>query len=96
MAGAELLGLSAIVVAQPIFDALQRSAYAFPGAHVGGSDLVRFAVLLILLPPAAMLAIKLLVGLAWRILRGLVHLAWIGLLIALFVWQLLTNEERPE
>ena len=92
-AGAELLGLSAIVVAQPIFDALQRSTYAFPGAHVGGSDLVLFAVLLILLPPAAMLAIELLVGLASRSLRGLVHLAWIGLLIALFVWQLLTNED---
>jgi hypothetical protein len=91
LAGAELLGLSAIVLAQPIFDALQRSTYAFPGRQIGGSDLELFAVLLVLLPPAAMLAIELLAGLASRSLRGLVHLFWIGLLVALFVWQALTN-----
>ncbi len=93
IAGAELLGLSAIVLAQPIFDALQRSTYAFPGHQVGGSDLELFAVLLVLLPAAGMLAIELLIGLASRPLRGLVHLAWIGLLVALFVWQLLTNDD---
>jgi hypothetical protein len=93
LAGAELLGLSAIVVAQPIFDALERSTYAFPVAQVGGSDLVLFTVLLILLPPAVMLAIELLAGLASPSLRGLIHLAWVGLLIALFVWQVLTNDE---
>lgn len=93
MAGAELLGLSAIVVAQPIFDALQRSTYAFPGQGVDGTDLALFAVMLALLPPALMLVIELLAGLISDPLRGLVHLAWIGLLVALFCWQAVTNAE---
>lgn len=38
-----------------------------------------------------MLAIELLVGLASRSMRGLVHLLWVGLLVALLVWQILTN-----
>ncbi len=93
LAGAELLGLSAIVIAQPIFDALQRSTYAFPGHQIDGSDLELYTALLLLLPPVVMLAIELLAGLASRSLRGLVHLIWIGLLVGLFAWQVLTNDD---
>ena len=38
-----------------------------------------------------MLVIELLAGLISRSLRGWVHLAWIGLLVALLVWQALTS-----
>jgi hypothetical protein len=87
IAGAELLGLSAIVVAQPVFDALQRSTYAFAAADVRGFDVVLLGIALVLLPPLVMLVVELLVGLLKRSLRGWVHLAWVALLTSLLAWQ---------
>ncbi|MFN8161848.1 MAG: sulfatase-like hydrolase/transferase [Solirubrobacterales bacterium] len=86
-AAAELAGLCAIVVAQPVFDALQRSAYAFAAAGVRGFEVVLLAVALVALPPAAMLAIEALGGLVSRSLRGWIHLFWIALLVSLLGWQ---------
>ena len=95
MAAAELLGLCALVFAQPIFDALQRSTYAFPSEGIGGSDLIIFAALLVLLPPACMLVVELLAGIPSRSLRGWVHLGWIGLLVAILAWQTLIHAGDP-
>ena len=83
LAAAELLGLTALAIAQPIFDGLQRSTFAFPQVKVGGWDLVILAALLVLVPPALLLAAELIAGLVSRVARGWVHLAWIGLLVAL-------------
>jgi hypothetical protein len=94
IAAAELLGLSALVIAQPIFDALKRSTYAFPTAGVGGFDLVLLAAALLLVPPALMLTVELLAGLLSRPLRGWVHLGWIGLLVALLCWQALAHADE--
>jgi hypothetical protein len=87
MAGAELLGLSAIVLAQPIFDAMQRSTFVFAEERVEGFDMVLLAALFLLVPPLVMLAIELLAGLISHPLRGWVHLGWIAVLVAIFVWQ---------
>ena len=75
-------GPIAIGVAQPIFDGSERSTYAFPAVKVGGWDLVRLAVLLLLLvPPAADVGGRAAGRAGHRgSMRGLVHLAWIGLL----------------
>ena len=93
LAGAELLGLLALVFAQPVLDALERSTFAFSMTGVGGFDLVIFTAVLLLLPPALMLAVELLVGLVSHSARGWVHLGWIGLLVALLCWQAVVHSE---
>jgi Sulfatase len=87
LAAAELLGLTALAIAQPIFDGLQRSTFAFPPLRIDGWDMVVLAALLVLVPPALLLAVELLAGVLSRAARGWVHLAWIGLLVALLGWQ---------
>jgi hypothetical protein len=87
LAAAELLGLTALAIAQPIFDGLERSTFAFPPLEIDGWDMVILAALLILVPPALLLAVELLAGVLSRAARGWVHLAWIGLLVALLGWQ---------
>jgi hypothetical protein len=86
-AAAELLGLTALAIAQPIFDGLQRSTFAFPPLKIDGWDMVVLAARLLLVPPALLLALELLAGALSRAARGWVHLAWIGLLVALLSWQ---------
>ena len=87
LAAAELLGLTALAIAQPIFDGLQRSTFAFPPLRIDGWDMVLLAAILVLVPPALLLAVELIAGLFSRTARGWVHLAWIGLLAALLCWQ---------
>ena len=87
IAGAELLGVSTIAIAQPLFDALQRSTYAFAAADVRGLDVVLLALCSPCCPRWLMLALELLAGLLSRSLRGWVHLTWIALLVSLFCWQ---------
>ena len=86
-AAAEVLGLTALAIAQPIFDGLERSTYAFPSLKIDGYDFLILAALLILAPPAMLIAVELTAGLLSRTARGWVHLAWIGLLVALLCWQ---------
>ncbi len=87
LAGAELLGLTALAIAQPIFDALQRSTFVFAEERLEGIDMVLLAAILLLIPPLVMLVIELLAGLVSRTLRGWVHLGWIAILVAIFAWQ---------
>ncbi len=87
LTAAELLGLTALAIAQPILDGLKRSTFAFPTVKIGGWDLAVLAALLILVPPALLLAVELIAGLVSRVARGWVHLAWVGLLVALLCWQ---------
>ncbi len=49
--------------------------------------MVVLAALLLLVPPALLLTMEVLTGLLSRTARGWVHLAWIGLLVALLGWQ---------
>jgi hypothetical protein len=76
-------------VAQPLFDLLRDNPEFFAARGSTGFDIVSFSVLLVVLPPALLLAIEFLVGLAGRGPRRAAHLALIGVLVALIAAQAL-------
>jgi Sulfatase len=76
-------------VAQPLFDLLKDNAAFFAARGSSGFDVVSFGVLLVLLPPALLLAIELLVGLAGRSARRGAHVVLIACLVALIAAQAL-------
>jgi hypothetical protein len=76
-------------VAQPLFDLLRDNPEFFAARGSTGFDIVSFSVLLVVLPPALLLAIELLVGLAGGGPRRGVHLVLIGVLVALIAAQAL-------
>ena len=76
-------------VAQPLFDLLKETPEFFAARGSAGFDIVSFSVLLVVLPPALLLAIELLVGLAGGAARRVAHLVLIGVLVALIAAQTL-------
>ena len=76
-------------VAQPLFDLLKDNAEFFAARGSSGFDIISFAVLLIAVPPALLLAIELLVGLAGRSARRGAHVVLIACLVALIAAQAL-------
>jgi len=86
------LGLAVLwtfAVAQPLFDLLKDNPEFFAARGSSGFDIISFAVLLVVVPPAIGLAIEALVGLAGRTPRQAVHLVLIGGLVALIAAQAL-------
>jgi len=82
------LGLAVLwtfAVAQPLFDLLKDNPEFFAARGSSGFDIISFAVLLVVVPPAIGLAIEALVGLAGRTPRQAVHLVLIGGLVALLI-----------
>ena len=72
------LGLAVLwtfAVAQPLFDLLKDNPEFFAARGSSGFDVISFSVLLVVLPPALLLAIELLVGLAGRRAPG-ASLTW--------------------
>lgn len=84
---ADLAVLWAFAVAQPLFDLLQDNPAFFAARGSTGFDIVSFAVLLVVLPPALLWAVELLFGLAGRRAREIAHLVLIGALGALIAAQ---------
>jgi hypothetical protein len=76
-------------VAQPLFDLLKDNPEFFAARGSSGFDIVSFSVLLVVLPPAVLLAIELLVGLAGRPARRGAHVVLLGALVALIAAQAL-------
>jgi hypothetical protein len=77
-----LLGLWAIVVAQPLLDVLRQNGDFFVAHRVTPTDLVLFVViLLVAVPAAAGLAVRAL-GYAWAPLARVAHVLAIGVLLA--------------
>jgi hypothetical protein len=76
-------------VAQPLFDLLKDNPEFFAARGSSGLDIVSFSVLLVVLPPALLLGIELLVGLAGRRARTGAHVVLLGGLIALIAAQAL-------
>ena len=62
-------------VAQPLFDLLKDNPEFFAARGSSGFDIISFSVLLVVLPPALLLAIELLVGLAGGAARRGAHVA---------------------
>jgi hypothetical protein len=76
-------------VAQPLFDLLKDNPEFFAARGSSGFDIISFSVLLVVLPPAVLLAIELLVGLAGRPVRRGAHIVFLGALVALIAAQAL-------
>ncbi|HEX2125559.1 MAG TPA: sulfatase-like hydrolase/transferase [Thermoleophilaceae bacterium] len=76
-------------VAQPLFDLLKDNPEFFAARGSSGFDIVSFSVLLVALPPAVLLAIELLIGVAGRPARRGAHVVLLGALVALIAAQAL-------
>ena len=76
-------------VAQPLFDLLKDNPEFFAARGSSGFDIVSFSVLLVVLPPALLLAVELLIGLAGAGPRRAAHAVLLGGLVALIAAQAL-------
>ena len=76
-------------VAQPLFDLLKDNPEFFAARGSSGFDIVSFSVLLVVLPPALLLAVELLIGLAGAGPRRAAHTVLLGGLVALIAAQAL-------
>jgi hypothetical protein len=76
-------------VAQPLFDLLKDNPEFFAARGSSGFDIIRWSVLLVVVPPALLLAVELLIGLAGDQARRIAHLVLIGGLVALIAVQAL-------
>jgi sulfatase-like protein len=80
--------LSGFALAQPLFDLLGKNAAFFVAHGSTALDVVVFALLVTLVPPAVILGVELVVGLADPRARMAVHLAAVAFLTALFALQI--------
>jgi hypothetical protein len=89
VAALHLAGLSALAVAQPLFDLLSHNVEFFAVRGSGRSDVVLFAVGIVVLPPLAMLALEALAGLVHARAATVLHLAFLAALVGLLALQAL-------
>lgn len=89
LAFGHLAVLSAFALAQPLFNLLSDNPEFFAARGSTASEIIVFGVLLVLAPPAILLAIELLVGLVSGPARHLVHLMFVGGLAAVVFVQAL-------
>ncbi len=92
--GAHLAVLSAFALAEPLLDILGRNPEFFAIRRSTSSEIVLFALTLVLVPPAALLATELLVGIVSRAAAEALHLVFVAGLVAVVVLHALTNEGR--
>ena len=83
--------LSAFALAQPLFNLLSDNPEFFAARGSTAMDIIVFAVLLVVIPPAIGLAIELLVGLAGPTARLGAHLVLLALLAAIVFVQALKD-----
>jgi hypothetical protein len=88
-AAVHLAGLSALAVAQPLFDLLSRNVEFFAVRGSTRWDVVLFAVGLVLLPPLLLLGLEALAGLVHGRAAGVLHLTFVAVLVALLLLQAL-------
>jgi hypothetical protein len=89
-AGLAYLNLAVLwtfAVAQPLFVLLKDNPEFFAARGSTGFDIISFSVLLVILPPALLLAVELLVGLAGARARRIAHCVLLGALVALLAVQ---------
>ena len=87
--GGRLAALSALALAQPLFDLLSGSPEFFAARGSPTLDIFVFAVGLIVVPPALLLALEALAGLVNPPLRRWLHLTFVALLAGLIAIQAL-------
>jgi hypothetical protein len=84
-----LAGLTALAVAQPLFDLLSRNVEFFAVRGSTRWDVVLFAVGIVVLPPLLLLGLEALAGLAGGRAATVLHLAFLAGLVALLALQAL-------
>ena len=89
IAALHLAALWAFAFVQPLFDLLSRNADFFIARGNTAGDILRFAVALVVVPPALMLATEGLVGLVSRRARAGLHLVLVAGLAGVFALELL-------
>src|SRR4051812_17168459 len=91
VAGLHLGALSALAVAQPLFDLLGKNPDFLAARALIGWQVVALGLVLVLVPPLVALGLEALVGLVSRPLRAWVHLLLLGLFVALIAVQALKD-----
>jgi hypothetical protein len=87
--GVHLLVLCGFALAEPLFDILGATPEFFVARGSTSGDVIVAAVGLVLLPAAALLAVEALAGLVLPSLQDVVHLVFVGGLVALIALQAL-------
>jgi Sulfatase len=88
-AGLHLAGLSAVAVAQPVFDLLSRNVEFFAVRGSTRWDIVFFAIGLVVIPPLVLLALEALAGLVHAVAATVLHFVFVGGLVALIALQVI-------
>ncbi|MGH3011238.1 MAG: sulfatase-like hydrolase/transferase, partial [Gaiellaceae bacterium] len=86
-AGLHLAGLSALAVAQPLFDLLSRNVEFFAVRGSSRWDVVLFALGVVVLPPLLLLGFEALAGLLRGRTATVLHLAFLAALVGLLALQ---------
>jgi hypothetical protein len=92
---AHLLALSSLAVAQPLYDLLGRNPEFFAAHGAGRSEILAFAVALVLVPPGALLAAELAAGLVSARAGTALHLAFVAGLTGLLALQATRGLDAP-
>jgi hypothetical protein len=90
-AALHLGALSALAIAQPLFDLISKNPDFLAARALIGSQVVALGLVLVLVPPLLALGVEALAGLASRPVRAVMHLLFVGLLVALIVIQALKD-----
>jgi hypothetical protein len=93
--GAHLLALSSFAIAQPVFDLLSRNAEFFAVRASTGTEIVVFALAVVLMPPAFLVLLEALVGIAGEGPRRIVHVLFVGGLVSLIALRALKKSFEP-
>ena len=89
LAFGHLAVLATFALAQPLLDLLSDNPEFFAARGSTAGDIIVFAVLLVLVPPAVLLLVEVLVGLASEKARAVLHVVFVGLLAAIVFVQAL-------
>ena len=92
---AELAGLSALVIAQPVFEILGGAPEEMVIRGVGAFELVLLALILVAVPPIALWLVELVVERLAPSARPVVHAAFLGVLSGMLVLEIVKRSIGP-
>jgi len=90
-AALHLAALSALAIAQPLFDLISKNPDFLAARALIGWQVVGLGLTLVLVPPLLAVGAEALAGLARRTLRAVLHLLFVALLVALIAIQALKD-----